>query len=194
MFPFQLSTSAPATLEESCEPDTTLSNVSRKRSLSLESVMLPPIPIKFRYVRGDWDLATRTLSRPRYSPPLSARHQPAPGQRSPSIPLPRPQVSPLTRPQVSPLTRPQMSPLTRPQMSPLRRGEHPLPRRAGWPEQEPPPPGSDPVFPGLQMSPSSEITLSPAAQVDQSKSQSQKSYWLNTNLFSFIHFQFMTER
>ena len=57
---FPIATPAPATLEESCVADTTLSDVSRKRVLSPESIVLPPI--KFRRMGGDWDLARRPSS------------------------------------------------------------------------------------------------------------------------------------
>ena len=57
---FPIATPAPATLEESCVADTTLSDVSRKRVLSPESIVLPPI--KFRRMGADWDLARRRSS------------------------------------------------------------------------------------------------------------------------------------
>ena len=114
---FPIATPAPATLEESCVADTTLSDVSRKRVLSPESIVLPPI--KFRRMGGDWDLARRrsstltpvststrsqvTITPPPITPTPPTRRMTRaqalpPGHMSPSLP----RLSPLPAPQDHP--------------------------------------------------------------------------------------------
>ena len=117
---FPIATPAPATLEESCVADTTLSDVSRKRVLSPESIVLPPI--KFRRMGGDWDLARRpsstlTQSTPSLCPtPVSTSTRSQVTITPPPI-TPSPPTRRMTRAQASITTRSQVT-ITPPPLTP----------------------------------------------------------------------------